>query len=197
MANLFLPLLKMSGMGSIVILALIPVRFILRRSPKIYSYILWCVAAFRLLFPVSFTSKISAFNYINEAPAVNTEALTTVTAEAGRSPVDILSAVWVVGMVILIIYSIFTYYRLKVRLKAAVYLYDNIYAVNELPSPFVMGFFSPVIYIPAGLSDREREYVLKHEQVHIKRGDHIIKLFAFGVLTLHWFNPLCWLAFML
>ncbi len=197
MTNIFLPLLKMSGVGSIVILAVILVRFILRRAPKIYSYLLWSVAAFRLLFPVSFTSKISAFNCINEDSTVNTEALTTVTAEAGRSPVDILSAVWVVGMVILIIYSIFTYYRLKVRLKDAVHLYDNIYTVNELPSPFVMGFLSPVIYIPMGLNPEEREYVLKHERVHIKRCDHIVKLFAFGVLTLHWFNPFCWLAFVL
>ena len=93
MANLFLHVLKMSAVSSIVILALVLVRFVLRGAPKIYSYVLWSVAAFRLLCPVSITSSISAFNYIKETPAVNTETVTTVTAESGRSPLDILSAV--------------------------------------------------------------------------------------------------------
>lgn len=198
MSNLFLPILKMSAVGGMVILALMLVRLILRGSPKIYSYLLWIVAAFRLLCPVTFTSEISIFNYVKDSPAViGTETATTVITESKASLFDILSYVWLAGMVILVIYSIVAYYRLKVRLKCAEHMYDNIYSAKGLPSPFVMGITSPVIYIPTGLSNEEREYVLKHERVHIKRGDHIIKLFAFGVLTLHWFNPFCWLAFML
>ncbi len=198
MANLFLPVLKMSAVGSIVILAVILVRFLLRGAPKIYSYILWSVAAFRLLCPVAFASSISIFNYVKDVPSTPVaQTATAVMTEPKSDPMAILSAVWFSGIVVLIIYSIIAYYRLKVRLKDAEYLYDNIYSAEGLPSPFVMGFLSPKIYIPGGLNDEEREYVLKHEHVHIKRGDHIIKLFGFGVLALHWFNPLCWLAFTL
>lgn len=198
MTNLFLPLLKMSAVGSIVILAVILVRFVLRGAPKIYSYLLWSVAAFRLLCPVTFTSKMSVFNYVKDVPSVPVaETVTDVITETNRNPADIASVIWFLGVVVLIIYSIITYYRLKIRLKDAEHLYDNVYSAEGLPSPFVMGFFSPVIYIPVGLSNEEREYVLKHERVHIRRRDHIIKLFAFGILTIHWFNPLCWLAFVL
>lgn len=198
MTNLFLPILKMSAVGSIVILAVIFVRFVLRGAPKIYSYLLWSVAAFRLLCPVTFTSRMSVFNYVKDVPSVPvTETVTDVITETNRNPADIASVIWFWGIVVLIIYSIITYYRLKIRLNDAEHLYDNVYSAEGLPSPFVMGFFSPVIYIPVGLSNEEREYVLKHERVHIRRRDHIIKLFAFGILTIHWFNPLCWLAFIL
>lgn len=198
MANLFLPVLKMSAVGGMVILAVILVRFVLRGAPKIYSYILWSVAAFRLLCPVTFASSISIFNYVNDTPSASVaETVTAVAAGPKGDPMGILSLVWFSGIVVLVIYSIITYYRLKLRLKGAEYLYDNVYSAEALPSPFVMGFFSPVIYIPKGLSNEEREYVLKHERVHIKRCDHIVKLLAFGVLALHWFNPLCWLAFVL
>ena len=198
MANLFLPVLKMSAVGGVVILAVMLVRFILRGAPKIYSYILWSVAAFRLLCPVAFASSLSIFNYVNDAPATPVaDTVTAVITEPQSDPTALLSLVWFAGIVVLVIYSIITYYRLKLRLKGAERLYDNVYSAEGLPSPFVMGFFSPVIYIPKGLTEEEREYVLKHERVHIKRCDHIVKLFAFGVLALHWFNPLCWLAFVL
>ncbi len=198
MTNLFLPVLKMSAVGSIVILAVILVRFLLRGAPKIYSYLLWSIVAFRLLCPVALTSNISIFNYVKGTPAVSgTEEVTSVIAEQRNDPMSVISFFWISGIVILVIYSIVTYYRLKIRLKGAEHMYDNIYCADRLPSPFVMGFLSPVIYIPTGLTDEEREYVLKHERVHIKRCDHIVKLFAFGVLALHWFNPFCWVAFML
>ncbi len=198
MTNLFLPVLKMSAVGSIVILAVILVRFLLRGAPKIYSYLLWSIVAFRLLCPVALTSNISIFNYVKGTPAVSgTEEVTSVIAEQRNDPMSVISFFWISGIVILVIYSIVTYYRLKIRLKGAEHMYDNIYCADRLPSPFVMGFLSPVIYIPTGLADEEREYVLKHERVHIKRCDHIVKLFAFSVLALHWFNPFCWVAFML
>jgi hypothetical protein len=47
------------------------------------------------------------------------------------------------------------------------------------------------------LSAHEREYILLHEQTHIRRGDHLVKITAFLILCLHWFNPLAWLAFLL
>ncbi|MEG1783231.1 MAG: M56 family metallopeptidase, partial [Oscillospiraceae bacterium] len=73
----------------------------------------------------------------------------------------------------------------------------NIYTSPSITSPFVMGLFSPKIYLPASLTARERDYILLHEQTHIKRLDHAVKLFCFFVLCVHWFNPLVWVAFFL
>jgi len=49
----------------------------------------------------------------------------------------------------------------------------------------------------AGLDATERRYILLHEQIHIRRKDYIIKILAFLILSIHWFNPLVWIAFRL
>ena len=64
-------------------------------------------------------------------------------------------------------------------------------------TPFVLSLIRPKIYLPAGLNATERSYILLHEQTHIQRKDHIIKILAFLVLSIHWFNPLVWIAFIL
>lgn len=74
---------------------------------------------------------------------------------------------------------------------------DNIYEMNNLETPFVFGFIKPKIYIPANLSTEESKYIILHEQVHINRKDHIIKIIGFAIVTIHWFNPLVWIAFVL
>ena len=183
MTNLFKPVLDMSITGSVVILALLLVRFILKGCPKIYSYLLWSIAAFRLICPITLSSYISIFNFIKQVDgsAVSVTAA-TVTSQtvAVRDPYAIPSVIWIVGMVLLLVYSIATYYRFKLRLKSAVKLYDNVYCAEGIPSPFVLGVTAPRIYIPFGLKEEQQDYILKHENTHIKRKDHIIKLFAFG-----------------
>ncbi len=72
---------------------------------------------------------------------------------------------------------------------------DNIYISNNINTAFVMRTIKPKIYLPSNLNDEEREYILPHEQTHIKRFDHFIKIIGFVALCLHWFNPLVWLAF--
>jgi len=66
-----------------------------------------------------------------------------------------------------------------------------------LKTPFVFGLINPRIYLPAGLDATERRYILLHEQIHIRRKDYIIKILAFLILSIHWFNPLVWIAFRL
>ncbi len=65
----------------------------------------------------------------------------------------------------------------------------------ELPTAFVYGLVRPCIYLPEGLLPSEEEYILLHEQIHVKRGDHIWRMLGFAALAIHWFNPLVWLAF--
>lgn len=99
---------------------------------------------------------------------------------------------WVTGLFVLAVYSVVSMILLKRRLTGAVKLRDNIYLADHLASSFVTGVLSPKIYISSQLSIEERRYVILHEQMHIRRGDHLIKLLAWLALCIHWFNPLVW-----
>ena len=99
---------------------------------------------------------------------------------------------WVTGLLVLAVYSVVSMILLKRRLTGAVKLRDNIYLADHLASSFVTGVLSPKIYISSQLSIEERRYVILHEQMHIRRGDHLIKLLAWLALCIHWFNPLVW-----
>ena len=113
---------------------------------------------------------------------------------------DLLAAmagVWLTGAALLLLSSLTSMLRLRRRLVGAVRLRDNIYLADRIPSPFVMGLLRPRIYLPSTLKEAERDYILLHEQHHIRRRDHLAKLLAFLALCIHWFNPLVWLAFIL
>lgn len=104
---------------------------------------------------------------------------------------------WIAGILALFIYSLIRYFKLRRELRTAIVLRENIYQSDQVCSPFILGFVKPRIYIPFGLNKDSLAYVLEHERYHIKRRDYLIKPFAFALLCLHWFNPLCWLAFYL
>ncbi|MBR4053166.1 MAG: DUF4652 domain-containing protein [Clostridia bacterium] len=119
-----------------------------------------------------------------------------VAAPASVSVVSmVLTAVWLAGILALLGYSLVSYIKLKRRLSTAVLLEGNVYGSDRIDAPFALGFARPRIYIPFGLSDSAKEYVLAHERYHLKRLDHIVKPLSFGILAVHWFNPLCWIAF--
>ena len=103
--------------------------------------------------------------------------------------------VWLVGAACMILRSMISCRKLRKRIEIAIPLRDNLYLADNLESPFVVGLIRPQIYLPTNLSQREYDYIILHEQHHIRRGDHIIKALAFLALCLHWFNPLVWLAF--
>ncbi len=131
---------------------------------------------------------------INEALPQGEEQL---RADPLEGPVFIATYVWMVGVLGMAAYSAAGYIRLKRSLMASMLLRDNIYLADGISSPFVMGLVRPRIYLPSSLAERERDYIILHEQRHIRRLDHIIKALAFAALCIHWFNPLVWLAFAL
>lgn len=219
--RLFLQLLNMSFTGGIVILFVLAVRLALKKAPKIYSYVLWSVVLFRLVCPFSFESALSLLptkaNPISRdivymaQPQVDTGifaidnvvngSLPPASPAASINPLQIWlfigSLVWLAGMAILFLYSFITLLRLNRRLQGAEYFRGNIHISDRIETAFVIGILRPKIYLPANLTEKEQEYILLHEQTHIKRFDHIIKIVSFLVLCLHWFNPLVWLAFLL
>ena len=104
---------------------------------------------------------------------------------------------WLLGIAALLIWGAASYLRLRGRLRTAVRLEDGVFQSEAVGSPFLMGYLRPRIYIPYGLEGERLDYVLAHERFHIARRDYLVKLLAFLILALHWFNPLAWLAFYL
>ena len=131
---------------------------------------------------------------INESLPQGQEQL---VADPLEAPMSIATYVWMIGVLGMGIYSIVSYVRLRRKLSVVVPLRDNIFIADDIKSPFVVGLFRPKIYLPCNLGDKEQEYIILHEQHHIKRLDHVMKALAFLALAIHWFNPLVWAAFVL
>ena len=223
METLFLTVLRMSLSASAVILVVLMIRAVLRNAPKKWSYLLWSVVGFRLCCPVSFRSAFSLFaaapaqtqkveQLLSEAPmvAAPTIAPSTVTLPTAAPQITATPQIstvhlwptlgiilWCVGMAALLIYSLVRILRLRSLLLDAVQLEPGGWQSDRIATPFVMGLIHPKIYIPTETDSETLRYVLAHERVHLKRGDHWIKALAFLLLMVHWFNPLCWLAFVL
>ena len=109
----------------------------------------------------------------------------------------LLSKIWIAGMLALVLHSILSYSRIRKQTRVAVPFRKGVYLADDVASPFVMGLFRPVIYLPGSLDPSERKYIIAHERHHIHRGDHIFKALGFLALAIHWFNPLVWIAFIL
>lgn len=141
------------------------------------------------------TTGISAVNL-----AIDTVVSQTAATPATGAQIDWMAlgaALWCAGMAFMVVFSIFSYLRLTRQLRPAVRVGENVWQSDAISSPFILGFFRPRIYLPVGLTIEEREYVLAHERTHLELKDHFLKPFAYSVLTVHWFNPLCHLAFRL
>jgi len=128
---------------------------------------------------------------INEALPQGREQL---VADPLEAPMSIATYVWMIGVLVMVIYSIVSYIRLRRKLSVVVPLRDNIFIADDIKSPFVVGLFRPKIYLPCNLSDKEQEYIILHEQHHIKRLDHVMKALAFFASTLLSGQRLYWQA---
>ena len=222
----FIPrLLNMSLTASVVILFVLVTRLILKRTPKVFSYALWVIVLLRLLVPVTISSPVSIMpasqtatsetvntalpDFVFETPwdaqenklsiqqATEEGNPVTVAVYTSLEPVQYLGLAWIAGMAVMMLYSFFSYRKIRKSIRIALSLRDNIYIADDIKSPFVIGLLKPKIYLPATLTEEEQSYIILHEQHHIRRGDHIFKALAFIALCLHWFNPLVWVAFIL
>jgi len=107
------------------------------------------------------------------------------------------AVLWMLGAAVMLGYAAISSVVLRARLIGSAKYEDNIRLTDHISTPFVFGFFRPTIYLSSSLSDGEREYIILHEKHHIRRGDHIWRMLAYIALSLHWFNPLVWAAFIL
>ena len=223
MSDLFLELLNLSIMTGWLILAVLVVRVCLKKAPKYIRCILWGLVGFRLIFPFYIES---IFSLLPSGKVIDTEIVydRTPAIHSGISVIDnvtnnfmmdsfapnmqnsvnpmqvvtfIASNVWILGVVVMFIYCVVSYFLVQRKVFDAVKREGNVYECERVTTPFVLGIVRPKIYIPYQIDDEAREYVVAHEKAHIKRGDHITKLVGFLVLSVYWFHPLIWLAYIL
>ena len=223
MSELFLKIVNMSISASWVVIAVLTLRFCLKKAPKWVNVLLWGIVAARMVFPFSIESVLSLIPsaetisptiMMEQTPSVQTgvPALNHVinpvisgsfTPAPGASAnplqiwIPILTGIWLFGVAALFLYSAASYWRLRRKVCEAVILRGNIYQSENVCSPFVLGIIKPKIYLPYHMDSREMDHVIAHEQTHIRRKDHWWKPLGFLLLTIHWFNPLMWLSYVL
>lgn len=223
MDTVFLKILNMSISACWIVLAVLILRFVLKKAPKWISCVLWGIAGLRLIMPFSFESILSLIPS-NETispdimtqtmPSINTgippvnNTVNPVIAGAfspeprmSVNPLEIIitaaSFIWLAGIGAMLLYTLISYLRLKRKIGTAVLLRDNIYQSEAVASPFVLGIIKPKIYLPFNIKNGDAENVVAHEMTHISRKDHLWKPLGFLILSLHWFNPLVWVGYVL
>ena len=223
MEALFLKLVNMSITASWLVLAVAAIRLIFRRTPKWALCLLWGLVALRLVCPLSLESALSlipsgeplpqeiiytATPRIHSGVAVVDEAVNPVLEQsltpapgASANPTQVWSFVlawfWAAGAAGMLLYALASYLRLKHRVRTAIPVEPGIKRSEFVESPFVLGLFRPVIYLPIHLEGQDRDYVIAHERAHIRRRDHWWKPLGFALLSVYWFNPVLWLAYIL
>ena len=223
MSAVFLKIINMSISASWLVLAVMLIRLVLKKAPKWISVLLWGFVAVRLLCPLSIESicslipsaeTVSPGIMLDRTPALETgigsvnnivnpviSELFTPNPTDSMNPlqlwVPLAAIVWIVGIVAMLIYTAVSYGLLRRRVATAVLLKDNVFQSENVDSPFVLGIVKPRIYLPFHMNEQEITHVIAHETAHICRRDHWWKPVGFMLLTLHWFNPLMWLGYIL
>lgn len=224
MAAVFLKLLNLSISASWLVLAVLVLRLVSKRSPKWMNVLLWGIVALRLVLPFSIESALSLIPSAETVSPVAVQSAPAPTITSGVSVIDnavnpslsehfaavptasvnplyvwteIAGWVWLIGLGAMLLYAFVSYLRLRRRVSVSLPIQDNIYLCDAISSPFILGVVKPRIYLPSGLDEVQRQNVLSHERAHLTRRDHWWKPLGFALLAVCWFNPMLWLAYAL
>lgn len=224
MAAVFLKLLNLSISASWLVLAVLVLRLISKRSPKWMNVLLWGIVALRLVLPFSIESALSLIpsaetvspavvqfapaptitsdvsvidNAVNPSLSEHFSAVPTASVNPLYVWTEIAGWVWLIGLGAMLLYALVSYLRLRRRVSVSLCVRENIYLCDAISSPFILGVVKPRIYLPSGLDEVQRQNVLSHERAHLARRDHWWKPLGFALLAVYWFNPVLWLAYAL
>lgn len=219
-----------------VILAVIVLRLLFRKSPRWVMGILWALVDIRLICPIVVESPFSVvpkeplFDVVQqgdtdkETSNLKSEQqinnLTDQNQTFGKQVAEIkehaaeqdatkdfrtdkrktdskkmLSTIWLFGMLVLIGYGIVGSLRVEYQLRFAVPVEQQIWECDSIHTSFLWGLFQPRIYLPSGMNEETKRYVIRHERAHQKRGDHWWKVIGYVLLVIYWFQPLMWIAY--
>lgn len=235
MTQIMIDFLNLGLMASVMAMIVLGIRTCFRRTPKIYTYILWIFVFIRAVLPISYSSPFSLWTLFQNAPPQASSAeLSLQTAETAHPasfetyarqnpprnlsniPSETLNALektapdipataavlWAAGFFAILLYSLAILLKLRKTIRFSVlnpacskkygfFVYES----DQIKTAFILGFFRPSVYLPANLSETQKHLVLEHESTHIRRHDHQIKIAAWLILALHWFQPLLWVSF--
>ena len=223
MEAVFLKIVNMSITAGWVALAVMLARAIFKKAPRGLLCCLWALVALRLILPFSFESAISLIPSTQTLPeeflfaaspeinsgipalnsAINPMISQSLTPDpvASANPTQILSFVfsqlWVLGMVIMALYTLISYLRIRRRVRASIPTAKGVWLCDDIDTPFILGIIRPRIYLPGNMDEQTMEHVLAHERAHLKRFDHLWKPLGFLLLAVHWFNPILWVTYIL
>lgn len=224
MAAVFLKLLNLSISASWLVLAVLVLHLVSKRSPKWMNVLLWGIVALRLVLPFSVESALSLIpsaetvspavvqfdpaptitsgvsiidNAVNPSLSEHFAAVPTMSVNPLYVWTEIAGWVWLIGLGAMLLYALVSYLRLRRRVSVSLPVQDHIYLCDAISSPFILGVVKPHIYLPSGLDEVQRQNVLSHEQAHLARRDHWWKPLGFALLAVYWFNPVLWLAYAL
>ena len=228
-------ILKASLSGSILILAVLSFRLMLRQAPRKLICLLWLLAGLRLVMPFEIESSFSLqprpeqvpqailaeeFTPVFEEPVLNEESEQEVPAQTAQLPEkpvqtvpvagaqsapyipkrtvswqELLPWIYLAGLVGMVLVYAVQYCKLKRRVREAWRAEDGCWEAENIDTAFILGFLSARIYLPSNAVERERGFLLQHEKTHLKLKHHWFKLIGYGILSLHWFNPVVWLGY--
>ena len=214
--SLFWQVVRLSLTAGWMILVLLALRPLLKKAPRRFSCLLWGLVAVRLALPFSFESRVSMVPQAAAAPQkiaqalnpgqvmwVNPAALAAnplPAAEAAApafSPATLIPLAWGLGIAAMLLYAAVSYFRLSRQVRLSAPAGKRVYRCDTISTPFILGIVNPKIFLPSDLDERTAVSVLAHEQAHLRRGDHLWKPLGYVLLSIYWFNPLCWVAYFL
>ena len=213
----------MSISASYIVLAVLLLRLVFKKAPKWLFVVLWGIVALRLIFPFSIESVLSLLpsgetvspdimtdrtpSVDTGIPIINNTLNPIIGGSFAPTPGDsanplqiwipVFTAVWLLGVASLLIYTVASYLRVRSKVMTAVRLEGNVYQSENVVSPFVLGVVKPKIYLPFEINEKNRAHVIAHEMAHIRRRDHVWKPLGFLLLAVYWFNPLMWIGYVI
>ena len=214
--SLFWQVVRLSLTAGWMILVLLALRPLLKKAPRRFSCLLWGLVAVRLALPFSFESRVSMVPQAAAAPQKIAQALNpgqmnwvspaalaanplpaAQAAAPAFSPATLIPLAWGLGIAAMLLYAAVSYFRLSRQVRLSAPAGKRVYRCDTISTPFILGIVNPKIFLPSDLDERTAVSVLAHEQAHLRRGDHLWKPLGYVLLSIYWFNPLCWVAYFL
>ena len=222
MKEIFYEILNLSLSAAYLVPVVLVLRLVLKKAPRWTMCLLWGLVALRLVMPFSLESDVSLHpgrepvtelqnQFAGETARPETPPVEMPPAELPETPsitpapapgeevdlMEILAWVWLAGACAMALYGAVSYVRLKLKVRPSLQVEKRVFVCDGIGYPFLLGVLRPKVYLPSDLEEPHLSYVLAHEKAHVKRGDHLWKPLGFALLTLHWFNPLLWVAYLL
>ena len=214
LGEIFYWIFNMSIAATICVMPLLLLRLIKKIPRRIFIW-LWLVPFIRMCIPVGISSKYgimallskfttktvtivqigddSAFTMMNLVTGANSYFPITYKVNLLEDLFNIASVVWLVVALAAILALAIIYFVTLGEVRDAKKLKNNIYISDKIKTPAVYGIIKPKIILPIEYQESELNYILMHENAHIKRKDNFVRLFAFIIVCVHWFNPFAWL----